>query len=476
MSFIAATTRSRNLAPYARRFWRNAAANVVGIVDSLGVSVAGARYHDGALRGYDHPAGWRGFYQGAGGANGLTNSNASGLPGLTGITTTQRVVTDLTFGAGTYRHGLPLGYINDHHIATIGSFTPSSNNRIRRLDVVPANFTTGVVTDWFTDNSNLRAEIFYYYNSTPASGHVYAPDIGIREGAAGGTTTTELSTSEDCVGTLADPGLNLLDDVFDLTATTSTGYRAQLCSTSNWDADNTHFVHAGWRITNAAIAATSGIVRATIGEPSFSVDGHGTDSDPTDTLKQYTDDELDRFLSLVFHDRLDVPFYFEVLLGAESKTVAQWIASLETLLDRLRASVARVAPNSGPPHFLLLGTWRNDDDDSSQAQVEGYYEAAGGDVAMISFYGLDDGLFLDGTSPEQEAWAEANGWDALAINSGTIDLSAYDFGGSDATLTHPADQTIAMFRAYQVAQELQQAAAADVVGNVRRYYRYRRRR
>ena len=57
---------------------------------------------------------------------------------------------------------------------------------------------------------------------------------------------------------------------------------------------------------------------------------------------------------------------------------------------------------------------------------------------------------------DQAAWAEANGWDAIPINAGTLDMShrnALDWWG-----VHPVDAEAAFFFAWVAAEKIRQAS------------------
>lgn len=431
--------------------------NVLCVGDSLFVSSHGARLFNGLLRSWQRPVYSVAMGSGAP-AGGMLFSSASGIGGVQynfPARLDSFVVTDDFFGDGSFFGSLNFGRSNRYRVGN--GFSPDSANRVRRFEVNRGSwFDTGIVADWVTDNEHLSMQVGYDWQPDAN----YVDGFALRSGTGAGDLYGSYAVdSADVICGPPAPGLNLLTDRVPIDVSDNTGYRVLLASDSSWEHPNEtrNFIHPLLKLNDESQAAT-GMALACMAEATWWSQYFQPDLPPTQSAKQFTNDQLDRFIISVF-DR-DVQNFIVLCMGTEEHDLKTFITNLDALCNRFTAAFDRVGFTHAPK-FLLLGVWRpGGETTNAQARTESeaMYELAEqrNDVAFLSYYGLEQGIYMDGTSPEQLAWAQTRGYDAIELQSGTFNAGTHHLN-SDGI--HPTDALAAMFRMLQVWDALNAARA-----------------
>ncbi len=431
--------------------------NVLCVGDSLFVSSHGARLFNGLLRSWPRPVYSVAMGSGAP-AGGLLHSNASGISGVQynfPARLDSFVVTDDFFGNGTFFGSLNFGRSNRYRVGN--GFSPDSANRVRRFEVSRGSwFDTGVVADWVTDNEHLTMQVGYDWQPDAN----YVDGFALRSGTGAGDLYGSYAVdSADVICGPPAPGLNLLTDRVPIDVSGNTGYRVLLASDSSWEhpTETRNFIHPLLKLNDESQAAT-GMALACMAEATWWSQFFHPNEPPTDYKKQFTNEQLDRFITSAF-DR-DVQNFVVLCMGVEEHNVQDFVSSLDALCNRISEAFDRSGFTYAPT-FLLLAVWRPDGEYShglARNESEAMYELADlrDDVAFLSYYGLEQGIYMDGTSPEQLAWAQTRGYDAIELQSGTFNAGTHHLN-SDGI--HPTDALAAMFRMLQVWDTLNAARA-----------------
>jgi hypothetical protein len=334
--------------------------------------------------------------------------------------------------------------------------------RIEHTLLRPEGFDVGVVDEWFTGNP-ITMQLMYLYLSEPALGERYVADVEVSLGPGvgvldGGPWSYALDfvpgrgLSDIAAG---EAGLNLMNRQHPIP--TDAGPESMLMtlrSTDDWEQPQQLWcTHLGVKVRGGP----GGVFAAVLAESSWSSRDWGVDAPASATKKQFTNDELDRYLDLMFDDK-DSPVYVVVIEGTEGITLDDYIAHNHARNDRIRAAWQRVG--GGEVMFIYIGTYRTGDDEAAWSQNAAFYHTADqrDDTFYVNLYGLLGGILWNSTDTggDQSAFAESRGWHAIAINGGTLDMSdrsALDFWG-----THPIDAEAAFFFAWVAAEKIREAS------------------
>jgi hypothetical protein len=460
-SFDALTTLTHGPASVVQEFWSQGTRNVLCLGDSIMANSSPARLYDAILRAWDVPAGWRGFHASTGGGAGVQYWNGFG-GGYDNVDAFRSVlfVTNASFG-GAHFYGLPHQHLNhDVGIGFVNNVEPE--RRIERASLRPQGFDIGVVDEWFTGNP-ITMQLMYLYHSEPAPGERYVADVDVGLGLGVGVPDGgPWSYATDFVPAhgLSDiaaggAGLNLMNRQHPIpTDAGPESMRMVLRSTDDWEQPQQLWcVHLGVKVGGGP----GGVFAAVLAESSWQSASWGVDAPASATHKQFTNDELDRYFDLMFDDK-DSPVYVVVMEGSEGNALDDYIAHNHDRNDRIRAAWQRVG--GGEVMFIYIGTWRTGDDEAARTQNAAFYHTADqrDDTFYVNLYGLLGGILWNATDTggNQIAFAESRGWDAIAINGGTLDMSvrnALDIWG-----VHPIDAEAAFFFAWIAAEKIREAS------------------
>jgi hypothetical protein len=451
---------TRGPAHIAQGLWSGQLTNLLCLGDSIMSHGSPVRLYDGILRGWDLPAGWRGFH--------ATTASGAGVRRWLGFAEpyddvdafrSVLSVTDASFG-GAHLYGLPHRHL-DHDVG-LGFVNEEPGRRIERVSLHPEAFDLGVVDEWFTGNP-ITMQLMYLYHSAPAPGERYVADVDAGVGAGVGVLDGgpwSYGADYESGSGLSDiaeggTGINLLDRRHPIpTGEGPNAMRLTLGSTDDWEQpQQLRCAHLGVKVDGGP----GGVMAGVLAENSWQSWNWGMDAPALPHTKRFTNDELDRYLDLMFDDK-DCPLYVVVVEGPEPTSVADYIANNHLRNDRIRASWQRVGGDEA--WFIYIGIYRTISNQDAKAQNTAFFHTTNqrDDTFYVNLYGLLGGILWSGANVggDQSAWAEARGWDAIAINGGTLDMS--DRNALDLWGTHPVDSESAFFFAWVAAEKIRQAS------------------
>jgi hypothetical protein len=458
--FNVLTTLTHGPESIARKFWSQDAKNLLCVGDSIMADGSPNRLYDAILRSWDVPAGWDGFH--------VATSSNIGVRRWLGFTTgydgvdafrTLRHVTLPSFG-GTHFYGLPHRHLE--HDVGVGFVNQVNDRRIERASLQPSGFDIGVVDEWFTRNP-ITMQLLYLYNSAPTEGEAFTADINVGLGADNGILdggpwqyavdfTIQHGLSDIAGG---GPGLNLISRKHPIpTDDGPDAMRLTLRSTDSWELPQQLWcVHLGVKVEGGPGSVLAGV----LAESSWQSYHWLPDASANATTKQFTNDELDRYLDLMFDDK-GSPLYVAVVEGPEGRPTEEYVAANHGRNDRFLNAWQRVGGTE--VRFIYIGIYRTGDDGQARVQNEAFYHTADqrDDTFYVNLYGSLGGILWNNSDigGDQSTYAEAQGWDAIEINSGTLDMSTRD--ALDAFNLHPADAEAAFFFAWVAAEKIREAS------------------
>ena len=444
----------------AQELWSPQTRNLLCVGDSIMHHGSPLRLYDGILRAWDLPAGWRGFHATTASGAGVRQwrGYADGYDDVDAYRS-DLSVTEASFG-GAHFYGLPHHHL-DHDVG-LGFVNGEPGRRIERVSLRPQGFDIGVVDEWFTGNP-ITMQLMYLYHSAPGPDERYVADIDAGVGAGigvldggpwsyGSDFEIGFGLSDIAAG---GPGINLMDRRHPIpTDQGPDAIRLTLRSTDDWEQPNQiRCVYLGAKVAGGP----GGVMAGVLAENSWESWNWGLDAPALVNTKRFTNDELDRYLDLMFDDK-DCPLYVVVMEGHEPTGVADYIANNHVRNNRITAAWQRVG--GGEARFIYVGTYRTMDDQAARRQNSAFFRTAGqrDDTFYVNLYGLLGGILwaTNNTGGDQAAWAEAQGWDAIAINSGILDMghrNALDMWG-----VHPVDAEAAFFFAWVAAERIRQVS------------------
>lgn len=192
--------------------------------------------------------------------------------------------------------------------------------------------------------------------------------------------------------------------------------------------------------------SVGGVDIAVLAEASWQSLDWGVDVAADASNKRFTDEEMARFLDLIFPDK-SKPLVVVWLEGDEGTALETYITNVDTRQDRF--NTLWTALGGASIQHLLIGVYHGGSQENSERQNEAYWTVAESrtDTLYVNLYGLLGGILWDNTDTggDQSAWATAHGWDAIVRNGDTVDASAEDYLASGI---HPQSEEAAFFFMY----------------------------
>ncbi|MHC4082060.1 MAG: hypothetical protein ACYSU2_12135, partial [Planctomycetota bacterium] len=388
--FDALTTLTHGPESIVQAFWSQDTKNLLCVGDSIMKNGAPARLYDAILRSWDIPAGWRGFHGTTGGNSGVRRWYGwiSGYDGVDAARTV-RDVTQPSFG-GTHFYGLPHQHLE--HDVGIGFVNEELGCKIERAQLKPSGFDLGVVSEWYTGNP-ITAQLMYLYNSAPADGEAFTadidvgvgPGIGVLDGGPwlyAGDFTPEHGLSDIATG---GPGLNLINRKHPIpTDEGPNSMQLTLRCTDNWELNQQLWcIHLGVKVDGGPGSVVAGV----LAENSWNSYNWIPDAPANATTKQLTNDELDRYLDLMYDDKTS-PLYIVIVEGPENTPLEEYVSTNHARNDRFLAAWQRVGGSE--VRFLYIGIYRTGIDALARNQNEAFYCTADQrtDSYYVNLYGL----------------------------------------------------------------------------------------
>ncbi|MHC5007577.1 MAG: hypothetical protein ACYTGF_09505 [Planctomycetota bacterium] len=437
-------------------FWSQETTNLLCVGDSIMNNGSPARLYDAILRSWDIPAGWRGFHATTAGNSGVRRW-LGWVSGYDGVDASRvvRSVTQPSFG-GTHFYGLPHQHLE--HDVGIGFQNEELGCRIERAQLRLSGFDLGTVSEWYTGNP-ITAQVMYLYNSAPAAGEAYTADVNVGVGAGIGALdggpwryasdfTPQHGLSDIATG---GPGLNLINRKHPIPTDDGPDFmRLTLRCTDNWELSQQLWcMHLGVKVDGGP----GGVIAGILAENSWDSDAWVPDAPADAATKQFTNNELDRYLDLMYDDKTS-PLYIVIVEGPENTPLDEYVANNHARNDRFQAAWQRVGGSE--VRFIYIGIYRTGDDALACNNNEAFFRTADqrSDTYFVSLYGLLGGILWDNsdTGGDQSAYAEAQGWDAIEINDGVLDMS--NRHALDAAARHPANEPAAFFFACVAAEKI----------------------
>ena len=441
--FAAETVTSTNLADIATSLLNSDRPNILFLGDSVAVSQTwnASRWPTGFMRAFETDAGYNSVTAGAAdppGSSAFIDVNL--LATFGGDSAYERKLTSEDYWGDNSFFG-SIWHSQDF-VANIGAtgYVPGAGGSMISWQPNSSSFDLGQTSDWFTDN-NLSMQFGYLYDSAIN----YATGFDLNNGLLGFSKTYDPSTSADVLGgVLRDKGLNLISDKINVDDSNP------LVLANVTGSDDRFLSGAVVKLTNED--NDDGIALATLAQSSASYANTYQDSAPVLGDKQFSQADLVRYLQSAF-TRNNTDNYVLVAFAAEPGTVSNQVTRVNSMIDSVESAYS--AAGMSAPEFILISTWRTNNNDSARIQAEVFdtVAKARSNVAMVSMYGLTDGLYLDGVINDQAQWASDNGYDNIALNSGTLDVSSQRLIDTGAAL-HQNSESAAFFFAYLLDQEI----------------------